>query len=189
TICPQGMSIWHRQFCGFLESNRRKKWTAEVCPKQWLVSIRWLLEEKRKRKRSKPKKSSQQEPGDSRFKFHALVQQSISMTATAVFLRTPARKSDSHQNLRDLASQSCFARSVGLLRSVRFAARSGCIGSHSSRSPGRACLSSIRSARPYVRQSLRHLMVPIHVRFVTSSAKEKIRRRNRICGRQHRRST
>src|SRR4029450_204068 len=94
TICPQGMSIWRRQFCTFLELRRRKKWMAEFCPKQWLTSIRSRLGEKRKRRQSKLKKISRREAGDNRFEFHALVQQFISTKATARSLRKLKRKSD-----------------------------------------------------------------------------------------------
>src|SRR5206468_3238790 len=85
------MSILRRQFCTFLESKRRKKWTAEFCPKQWLAAIKSRLPEKWKRRQSKLRKILRQENGDNRFEFHASVQRSISMKATASLLQKRKR--------------------------------------------------------------------------------------------------
>src|SRR5438552_12090954 len=89
------MSILRRQFCTFSELRRRKKWTAKFCPKQWLTPIKSPLEEKRKRKQSKLKKISRRERGDNRFEFHVVVQQSISMKATADL--SPERETKTRQ--------------------------------------------------------------------------------------------
>src|ERR1700756_3268005 len=86
TICPQAMSILRRQFCTFLESKRRMKWTAEFCPKQWLAAIKSRLREKRKRRQSKLKKIYPQGVGDNRFAFRVWARQFISTKATAHLL-------------------------------------------------------------------------------------------------------
>src|SRR5436190_23938879 len=113
----------------------------------------------------------------------------ISLKVTSPLFPTLERNSVWHQNLRDLVSHSCFDGPAALLRSVRFAVRSVCIGWPCSRSPGRTCLLSIRSALPYVRQSLEHLMVPIHVRFATLLLQARLQKRNRTCRPARKRST